>query len=387
MSSYVGIHILRPSTGGRINAGEDGQQKTIFVGGEMRTRVSSQSVKYAIRNSSLWGANGHEMDIRSRQFVDVLAAEAPLSNRGSHEGTKVATLLLELLIGNTEEGRLAGSTLLSRAEIRALANLGDQDFETLLGIANMEPGKNRDKAVKDYLKSDGPRDYVKRFSHLASSPFQGLTGRMVTTTPQFTLPAAFHVNHAFSVGAGNAREKEDYFICSDDLGVAGDGASMIGYQSLTPGVLFYQYMFLDWGQLINNLTDKAAALSVTATLLQVIARSFPRGGISNHADSVSLPAFMLITVGSETYSMADAFHAPVRAQGAGFVGPAVAVFADHYLNLLDTWGITQYAGALTTDLVPVESLAPLQAAKESGKSIDIYARYTALTEKILELLR
>src|SRR5262245_2891089 len=51
MTTFIQIHTLQTFPACNLNRGDDGRPKTLVYGGVERIRYSSQSLKYALRNS------------------------------------------------------------------------------------------------------------------------------------------------------------------------------------------------------------------------------------------------------------------------------------------------------------------------------------------------
>ena len=135
---------------------------------------------------------------------------------------------------------------------------------------------------------------------------------MVTSDVEANIDAAVHVAHAFTV---HAEESEsDYFTVVDDLQRLEDdaGADHIGETELTSG-LFYGYVVLDRGMLLDNLSgDAEMAADVAERLVQLIATVSPGAKLGSTAP-YSYASWMLVEAGDrQPRSVAEAFreHCP-----------------------------------------------------------------------------
>ena len=126
-----------------------------------------------------------------------------------------------------------------------------------------------------------------------------LFGRMVTSDVEANIDAAVHVAHAFTV---HAEESEsDYFTVVDDLQRLEDdaGADHIGETELTSG-LFYGYIVLDRGMLLDNLSgDAEMAAAVAERLVQLIATvSRERSWGQRHRTATRVGCWSRLVIGS-----------------------------------------------------------------------------------------
>ena len=158
-----------------------------------------------------------------------------------------------------------------------------------------------------------------------------LFGRMVTSDVEANVDAAVHVAHAFTV---HSEESEsDYFTVVDDLQRMEDdaGADHIGETELTSG-LFYGYVVLDRGTLIDNLGgDTEMAGEVAARLVQLIATVSPGAKLGPTAP-YGYASWMLVEAGDrQPRSLAEAFREPCKPATQAAAKEA----AGNYLEKLD----------------------------------------------------
>jgi CRISPR system Cascade subunit CasC len=73
MSTFLQLHVLTAYPAANLNRDDTGRPKTLIFGGQERLRVSSQSLKRAIRTSDVFaGALGGALGSRSNSFADSL---------------------------------------------------------------------------------------------------------------------------------------------------------------------------------------------------------------------------------------------------------------------------------------------------------------------------
>ena len=73
MTTFINIHALISHPSSMMNRDDSGLQKTAVFGGTTRSRISSQCLKRAIRQSDLYKENVEELSIRTNKFDDLLA--------------------------------------------------------------------------------------------------------------------------------------------------------------------------------------------------------------------------------------------------------------------------------------------------------------------------
>ena len=73
MTTFINIHTLISHPSSMMNRDDSGLQKTAVFGGSVRSRISSQCLKRAIRQSDLYNECVNEVSIRTNKFDELLA--------------------------------------------------------------------------------------------------------------------------------------------------------------------------------------------------------------------------------------------------------------------------------------------------------------------------
>jgi len=175
-----------------------------------------------------------------------------------------------------------------------------------------------------------------------------LFGRMVTSDPEANTEAAIHVAHAFTV---HAEESEsDYFTVVDDLTreAGSTGSAGLFETELTSG-LFYGYVVVDAGGLVDNIgRDAALAGRVVEHLLHLIATVSPgakRGSTAPYAWA----DLMLVEVGDrQPRTLAGAFRKAVPLGTGDVLEGALAQMSAQLTNLDSCYGGGERRAALCT---------------------------------------
>jgi CRISPR system Cascade subunit CasC len=298
---------------------------------------------------------GAPMAVRSREVVEreiipTIVGAAP----EVVEAIRVA--LAKLLFGKDNvDIKKRQALLLGRPEIEYLARLGREAAAT--GSV-----KDAEAAIEAALgKGDGKKNLAAMrevAGNLAAGLESALFGRMVTSDPEANTDAAIHVAHAFTV---HPEESEsDYFTVVDDLrrldpGEAGTAG--IFETELTSG-LFYGYVVVDVGALVDNLGgDRLLAARVVEHLLHLIATVSPgakRGSTAPYAYA----ELMLVEAGRrQPRSLSGAFRAAVPLQSNDLLGTSLTRLADHLDNLDAAYGAREDRAALCTADVALPGVA------------------------------
>ena len=108
MSLTVSIHRIVSLPLSNPNRGMDGLPKTLYYGGVLRSRVSSQCIKAALRDQFDPGSIGLDPTVRSTVVAQMRIAPA-LKEKGLSEASAVAatSALMALFVGEKAESAAA----------------------------------------------------------------------------------------------------------------------------------------------------------------------------------------------------------------------------------------------------------------------------------------
>ena len=311
---FLQIHSLHGYAAALLNRDESGLAKRITYGGSVRTRVSSQCLKRHWRMAddihALQRIDGATAAVRSRETVTRRVIE-PLTRAGHDpDAIKVIEAAFQTAVYGEKGESISNRQplLLGEPEISYLADEARKIAENHRG--NL---KKAEAAANAWVKqSKANMKALREGCSLPGGLVAALFGRMVTSDVEANIDAAVHVAHAFTV---HAEESEsDYFTVVDDLQRLEDdaGADHIGETELTSG-LFYGYVVLDRGMLLDNLSgDAEMAAAVAERLVQLIATVSPGAKLGPTAP-YSYASWMLVEAGDrQPRSLAEAFreHCP-----------------------------------------------------------------------------
>ncbi len=343
---FLQIHTLTSYPGTLLNRDDAGFAKRLPFGGSVRTRVSSQCLKYHWRNFEGRHALS-EIDVprsyRSREtfrrrIVQPLVEEGyPVSLTAALAHYLQSQVLADNKLKPAEfakflqapEEALGGLksnqvTILGRPEVDYLKSvIRDALDELRPDLDSLWQGAPAGKADADRAfktaEAFNKADLKKNLRGLqqASGLDAALFGRMVTSDMLARGDAAIHVAHAITT---HAEESEsDYFSAVDEL-VAREGEGELGSghintQELTSG-LFYGYVVVDVPLLIRNLgDDPELAAEVVRHLVHLVATVSPGAKLGSTAPYAYARLVLLEAGDAQPRTLANAFHEAVPLNG------------------------------------------------------------------------
>jgi CRISPR system Cascade subunit CasC len=262
VTTFVQFHLLTSYGPSNPNRDDQGRPKQAMVGGVPRLRLSSQSLKRALRESSFFALDlGDHMGKRTKLLHDLLVTH--LTGKGASEkvatdaADKVAGIFGKLEAG--KDGSKKGTTLafISPAERKLAEDLA----EKIVAGETLPAEKDLKKEV--LRRADGAVDIA-------------MFGRMLADDADFNRDAAVQVGHAITTHAAQA--EEDWFSAVDDLNKVEDtGAGHLGETAFGSGI-YYLYVCMNCDLLIENLAgDRGLAVKGAEALVRGLSQVTPRG--------------------------------------------------------------------------------------------------------------
>lgn len=335
MSIFLQLHVLTTYAASNLNRDDTGRPKTLMFGGADRLRISSQSLKRALRTSDV--------------FADAVGGGPGLTT--GHVATRTQNLVSRMVGHLTANGKSEDDAiqLVLKALAKAKTKAGDEEDED---GEDEKPAKGKAKAKKDAKKLtigslNGEKgretetnelvslspDELKRADEIAQKLAKGelidqkdavvllhqpraadiaLFGRMLADNPTYNVEAAAQVAHAFTTHKVSV--EDDFFTAVDDL-TKNRGAGFIGVQEYGAGT-FYLYACLDASLLVRNLAgDKTLAGTTAEALVEAITTVSPKGKQNSFA-SRTFGGYALAEMGTRSpRSLAAAFAKPVGTDG------------------------------------------------------------------------
>lgn len=353
---FIQLHTLTSYPSALLNRDDIGFAKTLPFGGTIRTRVSSQCLKYHWRkHDGKMTLKDTEIPlaVRSREIFRDLIAEK-LDAPPAHAAAAAFTMQKHVVGAKSPTKKEIANILDSEDPMSETSTdqplvLGPAEIDHLRGIAqdlcNQAAEANDGDVAGVFTGAPVNKDQMK---NLSSGLDAALFGRMATSEVLSQTNAALHVAHAFTV---HAQEQEtDYFAVVDDLTSAeGEkGSSHLNSKELTSG-LYYSYVAVDVPLLISNLNeDPQIAAEVMRRFVHILTTVSPGAKLSSTAPHSRARCIIAETGDGQPRTLANAFRDAVPQTGA--VQKSYEAI-DHYVREMDgMYGTKQERRAAGMDL-------------------------------------
>ncbi len=312
----IELHILQSFPVSCLNRDDVGSPKSAVFGGVTRARLSSQSLKRAVRLLARSESTAFQ-GIRSRfllePFTKALITAGLEATAAAAKATQICEAFSKLDSKNPDQ--VTTSVYLSPSEIHQIAT-----------------------AV---VGGEEPKRAIKKVDRLDAADI-ALFGRMVANDATLNVEGAALFSHALSTHA--TANEIDFFSSVDDLkGDAEDaGASMIGTLEFNSAT-YYRYAAINLGQFAdpNNLGK------LTPDQRRIILKDFIRatliaipGARQNSMNAATLP-FEVLGIRKhhgQPLQLINAFEIPVKLSRLGFQIASLEALKAHLAQLEKTWG-------------------------------------------------
>lgn len=305
---FVDIYAIQNVPPCDINRDDTGTPKTAIYGGYLRSRVSSQAWKHAMREEFSKHVDGSQLGVRSKHAVALIAEEIVKQRPElAYLAETMASNVLKITGVKVEESKRKGQ------------DQGTSVTQYLVFIARSEISKLATIAIDAH---DGGEDLAKPSKELkkqVSSAFHGvqaldiaLFGRMLADAPDLNTDASAQVAHAISVD--KVTQEFDYFTAVDDIAAEDNaGAAMldtIGFNSST----LYRYATVNLDSLEQQLGGAEAASAAVKAFLDAFVTAMPTGKQNTFANR-TLPSAVLVALRKDQpMNGVSAFEEPVSAK-------------------------------------------------------------------------
>ena len=335
--NFLNMHVLISHSPSCLNRDDMNMQKSAVFGGKRRVRVSSQSLKRAIRTSDYYGDNLGKPSIRTRE-LSTLNSLAINALQDQFE-TEIISTAIEWISGKQ------GIALEEGVQASAMAPWALSEIALI--CSEIKQGRSEDiddaKLQKQIEKSS------KKFKTAFEQSIDiALSGRMATSGLMTSIDGALAVAHAITTHSVDA--DIDWFTAVDDLIIEeGDvGAGHLNTQEFSSGV-FYRYASLNIAQLQKNLGDcsRQRALEIAGHFIHLFATVVPSAkqqtfAAHNFADTV------LLSFADQPLSLANAFESPIKAdRDGGFRQPSSNALLSHHEQLAQAYGLEEKSQLFT----------------------------------------
>ncbi len=324
MNRFLQLHLLTAYSPSNLNRDDLGRPKTAMMGGAMRLRISSQSLKRAWRTSEVFqtALSGH-VGIRSKaQGRDIYKA---LQAKGI--GDKDAFAWAKSIAGVFGKSKPANKQEpLEELDIEQLAHVSPEEQAAIEALV----------AQLAVSKTAPSEDELALLRHRHTAADIALFGRMLASQPRYNTEAAAQVAHAISVH--RVQVEDDFFTAVDDLnrGEEDMGAGHMGETEFGAAV-YYLYICINRALLRDNLGGDGDLTSRTlAALLECVATVAPTGKQNSFA-SRAYASYALAEKGDQQpRSLAVAYLKPIG--GTNMLGDAIGALEQKREKMAAVYG-------------------------------------------------
>lgn len=295
MSRFLQLHLLTAYPPSNLNRDDTGRPKSATFGGVQRLRVSSQSLKRAWRESSVFATDlAEHLGVRTQRLGEEI--QQHLLERG----VPAAKALAAARQVAEHFGKLKSEKDPNAARTEQLAFISPEERANALATAErIADGETKTIVAADVLRhSDTAADIA-------------MFGRMLADNSEFGREAAVQVAHAITTH--RVTIEDDFYTAVDDLKTSAEdaGAGFMGELGFGSGV-FYLYACVDLALLSRNLGgDADLAATACAALASAAATVSPSGKQASFA-ALARAHYVLAERGStQPRTLAAAFLRPV----------------------------------------------------------------------------
>lgn len=334
MTSFLQLHLLTAYPPSNPNRDDTGRPKEAHFGNAPRLRLSSQSIKRAVRMSEPFqaGLAGH-LGLRTKLIGNTVREHLEQRGLDSDKARKIAEEIAKVF-GKIEPkdkkdpGKVQGTTL---------AFISPEERTLALELADKAAAGETLPADKDLARivlrsADGAVDIA-------------MFGRMLADNPGFNREAAVQVGHAITTH--RALAEVDFFTAVDDLKTREDdtGGAHLGDHAFGSGV-YYLYVCVDCDLLVANLGgDRALAKEGVKALARALATATPKGKQNSYADH-PLAGYVRAEIGRKTpRDLTGAFLRAVRDEDEGrdMLEKSIIALEDMAGKIDTVYGLTETA--------------------------------------------
>lgn len=297
------VHRIQSFPVSCLGCDDSGTPKSCYIGGTLRSHISSQCLKRAVRMRM--HEDGVEIAMRTRNEAGLVASAC--RSKVTDEKMRYITQLVSAL---KEPGRDDQFLYLVPAEVNALARHVDS-----LESVPEKPEKN---AAEEVLKglSNG------RYQSLSGLDV-ALFGRVMWNAYDLDVRAAVSTAHAYTTHTVSFQK--DYFSAVDDFEKGRQPVRL--EDALITSSTFYLYSGISLGLLEQNLGGVEQVPAAVAAYLYALYRSVPVGKQTTYTSHSKWDyARILLRRGN---FLQPVFDVPVKAdEESGYVGPSIKALDD-----------------------------------------------------------
>lgn len=354
---FIELHFIQNFAPANLNRDDTNNPKDCEFGGVRRARISSQSLKRAMRHAPTFAEiTQQQPGMRTKWMIDELRQRLPDATLTDQDQTEaILTEFVEGFASKLDKDRQRTAVLLylSPVELTRISN------ELVSHWPALSDAKQRKNVLADLTKS-----LTKEFKGRTSAPDIALFGRMLAEHPDLNLDAAAQVAHAISTHRVSM-EMDFYTAIDDRPNEEYSGAGMMGFTAYN-SACFYRYARLDWPQLLKNLGDDQALATLTVRgFIHAAIAAIPSAKQNSFA-AHNPPSVMLGIVrnGGMGWTLTNAFETPVRpSREGGYIAASTKALDAYWQRLTTVYGtntLTRLALLTIEENLPLQALAPYQ---------------------------
>ena len=342
MARFIDINIIQTLPVSCANRDDVNRPKTSYYGGAQRARLSSQSIKAAVRPyfnavAEVAGMTGYRT--KTGKILDLITKDimAIFPDFEEEKAREMAGAIFELVMKSkkndadkekkeSDEAEKEAKDvlfLISKKQVHALAELAVR-YNDELAAMQAEKASKKDLAKK----AEEYKELAYQALRSEHSIEEALFGRMSATETLFNTDAACMVAHAISTH--EVQIEQDYFTVVDDLNK--HGAGHIGTKEFVSATM-YRFASINVDQLLENMTKEEAVLAASA-FIKAFIMTLP-GGSGNTYAHLTVPNLVYVAVRDDQYvNLATAFETPVRNNYNGYMQKSLEKFKDETVRIL-----------------------------------------------------
>lgn len=333
--NFVNVHVLISHSPSCLNRDDQNMQKRAIFGGVERIRISSQSLKRAMRTSDYYSKVLGSPSIRSNKLDKLVAKftnSKELKDKYPPELIKKTVEWISGKIGFKEGDEVDSVAPWAIAEVSMFCEI----------IQKAEI----DKVDVDKLKKQIEKDAAPFRKNFEQAVDIALSGRMATFGLMNAIPVDGSLAVAHAITTHAAQADADWFTAVDDLiQDSGEvGAGHLDTQEFSSGV-FYRYASLNIAQLQKNLggATRERALEIAKHVFHMLCTVVPTAKQQSFA--AHNPAdFAIVTFDDQPISLANAFERPIgKDKLGGYLKPSVDSLVGYFKKVKEIYDLGETA--------------------------------------------
>jgi CRISPR system Cascade subunit CasC len=350
----IELHILQSFPVSCLNRDDVGSPKSAVFGGVTRARLSSQSLKRAVREM----LQGELQNAKGKRGRFVIAPLESALRKCNVEASIAREWAIRTAVALTK-AKKAGEKPIEKADLdkitAKLENEAEGQVSTALFLTEYEIESMAASIAKELSETSSIRSLLAIAKKASASALAkdgvdiALFGRMVAADASLNVDGSAMFSHALSThGSSNeidfysAMEEFDKNQNSTDYQAGDAGAAMIGALEFNSAT-YYRYTAMNLDILFDckhleslDQEERKAVLSafIRATLIAV------PGARQNSMNAATLP-FEVLGIRKEKgqpLQLANAFESPVKSNGKGLQASSLTAMKEHLESLEKTWG-------------------------------------------------